>query len=366
MRQGLQRMEGAGLGVLACVLALATIGLITAVSAAPPGEAWQSLARHGLFLVLGVSGFAAAYCMPVESTRRWVVPAMAVLFVVLCLMLTTSLGRTANHATRWIQLGPLSLQPSILFQCLWPVALASWVARDPLRLRDWRQIMKLGVLFSLLAMPVLLQPDLGSVIILVLVSGVTFFFAGTPLRFLFVLIPLLFLFVVVMAQFFPHVAARLTWWEQPSDQVVPGMHAMSQGGLTGLGPGNGLMKFGMIPESDTDFVLPIVAEEWGLIGTASIWLLFVGFTFLGFRTARDSQTRYGIILMASATVMISFQAAYNMAMVTGLVPVKGLPLPFVSRGGSSILALSLLLGVSLRACSAEGRRRPDAASLFAT
>jgi cell division protein FtsW len=161
------------------------------------------------------------------------------------------------------------------------------------------------------------------------------------------------------------VAARLTWWDQPPEQVTAGMKAFESGGVTGMGPGNGLLKYGKVAESDTDFVLAMVAEEWGLLGTVGIWSLFVVFTFLGFRAARNAASRYGVILMGSATVMISFQAAYNIAMVVGLLPVKGLPLPFVSRGGSSILALSLLLGVALKACATARSRRPAVTTLFA-
>jgi len=355
--EALKRLDAAGLGMLACVIALAVAGLVTAVSAAPPGEAWTAMARQCLFLGLAIAGFLGAFSLSVETTRRFVLPAILGLFCFLWLMLFTPLGHTANSATRWVQLGPITLQPSILFQCLWPVALASWVSRDPLRLRDWRQIMKLGVLFLIMMLPVLLQPDLGSVMILIFVSGVTFLFAGTPVRFLLVLVPAVCLIVFGAAMAFPHVASRLNYLAEPSTQVMRGEEAFKVGGALGVGPGNGLLHQGYIPEAETDFVLAIVGEQWGMFGTIGIWLLFLAFTLLGFRAARRSESRYGIILMASATVMISFQAAYNMAMVTGLVPVKGLPLPFVSRGGSSILALSALLGVALKAVH-EGRRRP--------
>ncbi len=355
--EAFKRFDSAGIGMLGCVMALAIVGLITAVSHAPPGDAWMTLARHCLFLGLGVMGFLGAFSLPSATTRKLVLPAIGVLFVLLWLMLTTGLGHRANSATRWVSIGPITLQPSILFQCLWPIALASWVARDPLRIRDPKQIAKLVALFLVMMTPVLLQPDLGSVMILIVVSGVTFLFAGTPPRFLFALIPLAILLIWVAALAFPHVGARLNFLDQAPQQVLRGEEAFAVGGITGVGPGNGLLGRGFIPESETDFVLPVVAEEWGLFGTLSIWSLFLAFTLLGFRSARMSESRYGIILMASATLMISFQAAYNMAMVTNLVPVKGLPLPFVSRGGSSILALSALLGVALKAVY-EGRRRP--------
>ena len=327
------RLDRACRALLACVVALAVIGLVTAVSAAPPGEAWTALARHCLFLGLGTGAFLLSFSLSTERTRALVVPAMAVLFVFLCLMLATGLGRTANSATRWVQVGPLTLQPSILFQCLWPIAIASWVARDPLRLRDPRELFRIGALFLLVMIPVLLQPDPGSVVILLIVTGCTFLFAGAPSRILMILLPVLAGLVFLAALVFPHVASRLTWWQETPAQVQKGQDALMIGGLSGLGPGNGVYKHGWVPEGDTDFVLPLVGEEWGLFGTLTVWLLYVSFTFLGMRAARRARSRYGIILMVAATLMISFQAAYNMAMIGGLVPVKGLPLPFISRGG---------------------------------
>jgi len=355
--EAFKRVNPAGYGMLGCVIALAVAGLVTAVSAAPPGDVWIVLARQCVFLGLGVAGFLAAFSLSTETTRRFVIPLISALFLLLCLMLWAGIGHTANSATRWVQIGPLTLQPSILFQCLWPIAMASWVARDPLRLSNPKAIAKLGGIFMLMMFPVLMQPDLGSVIILIMVSGFTFLFAGTPVRFLAVLVPVLILFLWLASLFFPHVSSRLSYWQEPSQQVLRGEEAFAAGGITGVGPGNGVLNMGFIPESGTDFIYPIVAEEWGLIGTLTIWSLFLAFTILGFRAARQSETRYGIILMATATLMISFQAAYNMAMVLQLVPVKGLPLPFVSRGGSSIIALSALLGVALKAVY-EGRRRP--------
>jgi cell division protein FtsW len=361
----LARLDRACLWLLGCVAGLATIGLVTAVSAAPPGEAWTTLARHCLFLGLGAAAFLLTFSLSPERMRDLVGPAMAVLFVFLCLMLVTGLGRTANSATRWVQVGPMTLQPSIFFQCLWPVAIASWVSRDPLRLRDPRQLVRIGALFLLVMLPVLLQPDLGSVVILLVVTGCTFLFAGAPSRILVILLPVMAGLVVLAALVFPHVASRLTWWQETPTQVERGHDAMMVGGVSGLGPGNGLLKMGKVPEGETDFVLPLVAEEWGLFGTLTVWTLYVAFTFLGMRAAKRSRSRYGIILMVAATLMISFQAAYNMAMICGLVPVKGLPLPFISRGGSSILALSALLGVSLKAASEERRAAPPVTELFA-
>lgn len=348
---------------LSCIGLLGAIGLLTAGSAAPPGEAGLALGLHCAHLALGLAAFLGGFLIDPDRARRWVRPALLAVWLLLVAMLA-GLGHSSNEATRWIRIGGFSLQPSLLYQCLWPVALASWVVRDPLRLRQPRALTQLGLGFLLLMLPVFLQPDLGSVAILMLVSGVTLLFAGAPRGFLWSVLAAGSAAIAAGFLLFPHVADRLDWWQQPEEQVVRGIEAISAPGPAGRGPGLGVMKYGHVPESRTDFVMTVIGEEWGLAGSVAVWSLYAAFTVLGFVIARRAATRYGVILMAAATMMVSVQAAYNMAMVTGLVPVKGLPLPFVSRGGSSILALAALLGLALRAAFQPRRAPAPAATLL--
>jgi len=346
-----------GRWMLLCIGTLAVVGLVTAVSSAPPGEGWVSLGQHAAHLALGVLAFLAAYSARPDEARRWAPLAVAGLFALLVVMLVTPLGIESHAARRWIRLGPLSLQPSLFLQFLWPIIAASWAARDPLRLRSLRELCKLGGVFLFVMLPVFLQPDYGSVVILGFVTSIVFLFAGAPRKYLWILLPTFIATIWLASLVFPHINSRLQGVIEEGYQVSKGKEAMAHGGLFGQGPGQGVFKYGHVPEGETDFILPLIAEEWGLLGTSVVWLLFVGVMLFGLRSARRSHTRYGVILMAAATAMISFQAAYNIAMVTGAVPVKGLPLPFVSRGGSSVLALSALLGVALRAAQADRRAR---------
>jgi cell division protein FtsW len=350
----------ATLALFACVGTLAVLGLLVAVSSAPPGEAGDVLLRHGSFLAAAAAAFAVGLNLNPQHVRNYSVHASVALWLLLFLMLVTGLGHTANAATRWIQVGPVSLQPSLFLQVLWPILLSSWIAKDPLRVQSISPIFKMIGLFFVLMLPVLLQPDFGSVVILITVSGCVMLFAGLPLRVLIVAVPAL-LVVGMLAVFsFDHVMSRLDIWSGGvPDQVARAQDAFRYGGWFGSGPGNGVLKFGYIPESTTDFVLALIVDEWGLIGVLMVWSLFTAFTFFGLRVARQSSHRYGILLMGATTVVISFQAAYNMAMVVGALPVKGLPLPFVSRGGSSLMALSLLLGIAIN--STRSRIRTQSA-----
>lgn len=348
--------------LLACVGLLALIGVIAAIAAAPPGEALSTLGLHSMHLSLGLAAFLAGQALPPERVRKAAPGLLLLVFGVLAAMwLSDGFGSAANGAERWLVFGGFQFQPSALLQCLWPVALASWAAKDPLRLGQGGELAKLMLLFGLLVTPVLLQPDLGSVLILLAVSGITLFFAGAPVAFLRLLVPACVLSLVVAAFLFDHVHSRLEDFLQGEVpyQTLRAEQAFAAGGLEGSGPGAGLLQHGFVPEGDTDFILALIGEEWGFPGTMLVWSLFIAFTLLGVRVARRAASRYGAIVMAAATLTVAVQAALNMAVVTGAVPPKGLPLPFVSRGGSSILALSALLGIALRAAL---EARPAAAA----
>lgn len=348
-------------GMLACVSALAIGGLLMGVSAAPPGEAWARLGTHCLHLAIGLSAFLAAAAVPPERARQ-LLPGLGLLtfLLLLAMLLVPGLGHEANGAVRWIDAGAIQLQPSLLLQCLWPAAVASWVARDPLRSRQPAALWKLMGVFGLLMLPVLLQPDFGSVAILACATAMLLFFAGVPLGFLRQLVPMVIATLVVALALFDHVEGRFGSFfrRELGYQALRAHEAFALGGLGGSGPGQGVMKLGQLPEGETDYVLALIAEEWGLLGTLAVWGLFVAFTFYGVRAARRAESRYAALLIAAATLMVSLQAALNMAVVTDIAPPKGLPLPFVSRGGSSILALSALLGLALRAAlDRPGRSR---------
>jgi cell division protein FtsW len=338
-------------GMLACVGALAAFGVVAGVSAAAPGEGWESLRLHASHLMIGLVAFLAAYSIPTGRFRSVAPGLLLLVWILLSAMLITNFGHSSHAAERWIKIGSFTLQPSILLQTLWPVLLASWAARDPLRLLQPLHLVRLMAVFALMVLPVLFQPDLGSVLILLFVPGITLFFAGVSLRFLRVLVPVAVAVLVTASSLFTHVSSRLEQFanREHGTQVTRALEAFQVGGPLGQGPGQGKLAE-WIPESDTDFILALIAEEWGLIGTGALWAFFVAFTICGVIAARRCERRFGAVLTAAATVMISIQAALNMAVVTGIVPPKGLPLPFVSRGGTSVLALSALLGLTVRAC----------------
>ncbi len=356
-------------GMLVCTAALAVIGLLMGLSVAPPGEGWSRLGTHSIHLALGMGAFLAATAVPVAQVRR-VLPGLTFLVfgVLLAMLALPGFGHESHAATRWVMIGSQPIQPSVLLQCLWPAVVASWIAEDPLRSRQGEAIAKLMLVFTVLVAPVLLQPDLGSVVILATATGMLFFFAGAPMTILRYLVPAIIGALAIAVLLFDHVDARIAAFVQGEVglQASRALDAFAVGGVSGAGPGLGTMKMGWVPEGETDYVLSLIAEEWGLIGTLAIWGLYVAFTLFGVRAARRAESRYAALLLAGATLMVSIQAALNMAVVTGLVPPKGLPLPFVSRGGSSILSLSALLGLAVSAAWRPAARSAPAAALNPT
>jgi cell division protein FtsW len=345
-------------GLLTTVILLALMGVVAGVSAAPPGQGWSTLAMHAIHLTLGAAAFLFAYTLPADGPRRAVPGILVLLFLVLMgMLLSDKFGHSSHAAERWIRIGEFTLQPSVFLQCFWPLALASWSAKDPLRLTQPRELTRLMLVFACLVSPVLLQPDLGSVIILLGITTFTLLFAGVSIQLLKPIVFLSFLALGFGLLFFPHVDSRITQFLSggPGFQVQRENEAFAFGGFSGLGPGRGMMKNGWVPEGDTDFILALIAEEWGILGTGFIWILFVALTLFGVMAARRAERRYGALLMAAATLVISVQAVLNMAVVTGIAPPKGLPLPFVSRGGTSMLALAALLGFAVKAAR-EARR----------
>ena len=228
-------------GMLLCVGMLAAFGVIAGVSAAAPGEGWDSLRLHASHLLIGLVAFLAAYSIPTHRLRAVAPGLVMIVWIVLAAMLFTNFGHSSHAAERWVRIGGFSLQPSVLLQTLWPVLLASWAAKDPLRLLQPLHLIRLMAGFGLMVLPVLFQPDLGSVLILLGVTGITLFFAGVSLRFLRVLVPVAVLVLVTASSLFTHVSSRLEQFanREHGTQVTRALEAFQLGGPLGRGPGQG-------------------------------------------------------------------------------------------------------------------------------
>jgi cell division protein FtsW len=210
-----------------------------------------------------------------------------------------------------------------------------------------------GVVLGLVAL-ILLEPDLGTSVTLVLITGVMVFSAGLNYIYLFGLLAAAVPAVAVLIYVAPYRMSRLTSflhpWDDPQDagyQVIQSLYAVATGGVTGRGLMNGLQKLFFLPEPHTDFIYAVISEEFGLIGASLVLLAFAMIAWRGVSIALRAPDAFGAFMAIGLTTLITMQAFINMSVVTGLVPNKGLSLPFISAGGSSLLVCLVAMGVLL-------------------
>jgi cell division protein FtsW len=325
------------------------------VNAAEEGDAFGVFRRQIVWVALGVPAFVAAANLDHRVWRRVAWPLLLVSIVGLVLVLTP-VGVTRFGSTRWIGFGPLVIQPAEIAK----LALLLWLAdvlerkrpRDgALQTTDHLLVPALPAL-GLLAALVLLQPDLGTTILLGLIVGAVLWVEGLTGRIVGTLGFVGVLGVAVLAVVEPYRFARVTGWLHPEAdplgsgfQLLQSLYAMADGGVFGLGLGASRGKWNLIPNPDTDFIFAIVGEELGLVGAAAIVALFVALLHLGLKVAYRAEDAFGRTIASATTAWIVGQAFINIGTVTGLLPITGVTLPLVSVGGSSLVSTLVALGI---------------------
>ena len=345
------------------LLVLVTLGLVafglvmvfsaTSASAAlGAGDPMTFLVKQGAYALAGLLLLAVASRFDYHRLRA-LAPILLVGALVLCLAVLV-VGPPINGARRWFLLGPISVQPSEIAKiaiCIWTCAL---LARRPTP-RTMGELMKpLGIVVSLFSVLILLEPDLGTTITLgIMVAGILLV-SEVPLRLLALAGSIALVLCAAAIYMEPYRRARfLTFidpWQDPQGagfQTVQAIIGMGSGGITGEGLGQGISKIFYLPEAHTDMIFAIVGEELGLIGSTAVIVAFGVFAWAGFRIALRCRDPFGKRLAAGLTTLVCGQAAINLFAVLGIAPLTGIPLPFVSYGGSSLIVLLTAVGVLL-------------------
>jgi len=325
--------------------------------------ATSHLLRFGVFLIMAL---VMSYV-----PRDWVkLAAYPVYIVILILLIAVEiLGAIGGGSQRWLELGFVRLQPSELMKPGLVLVLAAYLASLPIgMIASLRAIVIPGLLIALPMGLVLMQPDLGTSLAMVFGGAVVLFLAGLPARWFvgggiaaMIAIPLAYLFALQDYQ-----QRRVTTFLDPeSDPLGAGYHitqskiAIGSGGIWGKGFGEGSQsQLDYLPEPHTDFVFATMAEEWGLFGGLIVLLIFGIIMRWGLVVAREAQDRFARLLAAGMTATIFFYVAINLMMVMGMAPVVGIPLPFMSHGGSSMLTNMICVG-ALMMVERWNRQRPD-------
>ncbi len=323
----------------------------------PFGLFRKQLIRAGI----GTVGFLVGAHMDYRRVRRFAAPAMVGVLVLLVAVLVPGIGRTVNGSQRWIGVGGFVIQPSELAKLVMVIFIADLLARRERRMdRPELTIRPVMLTVCLLSGLIVLQPKLGTPLVLVAVACLMLFVAGARLPSLFAWAGGLAAAGTAMALAVSYQQDRLTSfldpWKDPGGdgfQIIQSRVGIASGGVGGVGLGASRAKWGFLPESQTDFIFAIVAEEVGLIGASAVILAFVLVAFFGVRAALGAPDRFGMLLAAGITIWLVFQAFLNIGIVIGVLPTTGEPLPFLSYGGTSIIvtltAAGLLTGVSRRA-----------------
>jgi len=344
-------------GVSLASITLICLGVVMSYSTTAPLDIEvkiPALFRQHLFaLVVGLVVMAAAAALPLRLWQRLALPLWA--GGVVLLVLTQWLGIDANGARRWIDLG-IRFQPVEFVKFATLLVVAATVAeRDGRRdLSNRRAGLALG-LFTLPPVLLLLaQPDLGNAVLLFVLTALLLVVAGRPLRQLMVPAAAAAALVAVYVASNDYARRRVEgfldpWTQSESSgfQLVQSFVAFGQGGLTGVGLGNGRQKLDYLFGAHTDFVLALIAEELGLLGVLLVLGAFAALLVSGCRIALRAKDRFGLLLAFAMTSLLTLPAALNAAVVMGMVPTKGLTLPFLSYGGTSLVMCCLSLGVLL-------------------
>ena len=346
-------------------LALLLVGLVAISSASIEyadwnyQDPWFHTQRHLIYLLLALTGATLVYRMPtgfwLDTGWVWLFLALALLILVLI----PGVGREVNGSQRWLPLGPFTLQPSEFAKLAIVVYLAGYMVRREHEVRhEWQGFLKpMAVLFAATLL-LMIEPDFGATVI---VAGTAFgmlFLAGVKLgHFLIVLLgALVAMLVLVVSE--PYRVQRLTAYTDPwayhyntGFQLTQSLIAFGRGEWLGVGLGNSVQKLFYLPEAHTDFVFAIWAEEMGFIGALLVIALYVGLIgriFWVGRRALDRRNAFGAYVCYGVALIFSGQAFINMGVSSGLLPTKGLTLPFVSYGGTSLIVCCAMLALVLR------------------
>ncbi len=347
--------------IIAATLILMTIGVVMIYSASYIvadqrfGDGYYFLKKQLLHITLGLLVLIGAMRFPYHYYRPLVYPLLILSTLLLLIPLISGAGVEAGGSRRWVQVGHFVFQPSELAKLSLIIYLAYFFSSKVDKVRTFKvgflpPIITGGILIGL----VLKEPDFGGALFLAAILFFMMFVAGVRLRYVLALVlasmPLLYLMVVRVGYRWNRIIAFLDPWKESEGagfQVVQSFIAFGSGGLWGRGLGKGGQKLFYLPEAHTDFILSIVGEELGLIGVSLIILLFVLILYGGIRVALEARDLFGAYLATGVVALIGLQALINMGVVTGLLPPKGLPLPFISYGGSSLIVSSAAIGILL-------------------
>ena len=370
-----QRAETRASGHNAAILGLLVVvmvgfGLLMVLSSSSvqalreSGSSWLYFQRQLVWVGLGAIGMVLAARLDYRVWRLAAGPGVAASVVALVVVLIPSVGVTVNGSRRWIDFGPFQVQPSEVAKVAVLVFCADLLARRADRVHEFGAV--LGPVLAVLGVIgflIMSQPDMGTTAIIAGIVATVLFVGGIPTAWMLTLGSVGAVLSIVMGLAEPYRRARILSFIDPwadathtGYQVVQSLVGMGSGQLTGVGIGASRAKWGFLPNAHTDFIFTIVGEELGLLGSLAVLAAFVFFAVIGVRIALRAPDRFGTLLAAGITAWVVGQAVINIGAVVGALPVTGVPLPFVSAGGSALGVTMVAAGMLVSVARESDRR----------
>ena len=359
MKETRQKYSGCDSILCVTVAILVLIGIVMVFSSSAAyteqNDSFYFLKRQVLWCLLGTGLLLITKNLDYHKLHQYTYPIMIFTFLLLVVVMFPEFSKKVGGARRWLAFGGFSFQPSELAKFTLVLFIAKSLVKRADKLRNFAygylpNLIVLGFFF----IPIFFQPDFGTVMVILAVTFTMLFIAGLRKKFLFLSILAIIPFIALAISFAEYrtrrIIAFLNPWEDPSGagfQAVQSFYAFGRGGFWGAGLGESSQKLYRLPEAHTDFIFSVIGEELGFVGTTAIVLLFLIFIWRGFLTDYQAKDPFGTHLATGLTLLIGLQAFINLGVASGLLPTKGLTLPFISMGGSSMLVTMLSVGVIL-------------------
>ncbi|MEK7238173.1 MAG: putative lipid II flippase FtsW, partial [Nitrospirota bacterium] len=349
-------------GILVPVVVLLCIGIIMVYSSSAfmstekYGNSLHYLWKHLFTVLIGFIGMIFFVKLDYQDIKKFAVPLLIFSFILLILVFVPGIGMAAGAKStvkRWINMRLLTFQPSELVKIAIVIFLSKYISKNANRMNTLRY----GIIIPIAVMVVfqgiiLLQPDFGAAMSIGIITLTLLIIGGIRWRYIVsviaVSIPAVIALIIAAPYRLKRILAFIDPWKDSQGtgyQLIQSFYAFGMGWITGVGIGSSKQKLYFLPEAHTDFIFSLIGEETGLIGAVIVVGLFVYLLIRGFKIAMQTEDSFGYYLAIGLTVMIGSQALINFAVSTGLMPTKGLPLPFISYGGSALLVNMMAVGI---------------------
>ena len=322
-------------------------------------DEYYFLKRQILFVLMGLAAMVALSKFPYRYWEKIAYAGIVLSILLLSLLLIPGWGVTAGGATRWLRIGGFTFQVTEVVKVALVIFLAHYMTKKIKHVKQFSRIFVIPLTVTAIIISLILfQPDFGTSVIIVMVAMIMFYLAGSRVLHLIMLgslfIPVGVVLILSESYRLKRWLSFIDPWKDPANSgfhIIQSFLSFGSGGTFGVGIGNGMQKLFYLPEPHTDFILSVIAEEGGFIGVSIVVVLFVILIVRGFMISFSASDLFGTLLAAGLTIILVLEAFVNMAAVMGLIPTKGLVLPFLSYGGTSLLMSMMAIGIILNISS---------------